>query len=525
MATRFPCPNCGGQLRYSPEVAKLSCTSCSSLFDVEEYKPDDSIGTDNVNTNLFICPTCGGEIQLIDNDGMAFCPFCGNQATMQENFSSKGTPKYILPFTYSKKDVKNQFSEYTKDIHFIPDGLLEQENIDKMVAMYVPYYLYNYQIDKTIVYDGIKKYSTEDFYITDKAEITVEMRVGSMMVPYDASQGLDDSIVCLIEPFPINELKPFNPNYLAGAFVENSSVDLDLYEKEASKLVVDRLLQKASFENHGYRCNYFGGIEAIRGQIESGVKETDIHGSYFPFYFLTSKCKDRVSYSIINGYNGTVYTDIPIDKRKLFTASLKASIVTFIVLIGFCYLLNISYQVKGLCGISAFISGFISMFGGYLSNITYKKDNHIEDKGFFVSKRKFHIDLKKISVNLYSIIITCIFLGLVIGITGLVLDRVRTTYNYTGIFSFMIGTGFMIVAVFLAGFGSKKTIFVGFLGWMVAAFTRWLDFPEDIYYYGALSINAFVIFVSINEIVNQYNKFSTHRLPQFAKKGGGLENE
>ena len=524
MATRFPCPNCGGQLRYSPEKAQLSCTSCNSLFDVEEYKPDDGIGIDNVNTNLFICPTCGGEIQLIDNDGMAFCPFCGNQATMQESFSSKGTPKFILPFTYSKKDVKNQLSEYTKGIHFIPDGLLEQDNIDKIVSMYVPYYLYNYQIDKTITYDGVKSYSTTDYYITDKAEITVGMRVGSMMVPYDASQGLDDSIACLLEPFPMHNLKTFNPNYLAGAFVENSSVDLDLYEEEASNLVVDKLIQKASFENHGFKCDYFEGIDEIRGQIENGVKETDIHGAYFPFYFLTSKCKDRVSYSIINGTNGTVYTDIPIDKRKLFTVSLVVSIVTFIVLIGFSYLANISYQAKGLCGISAFISGFISMFGGYLANSTYKKDNHIEDKGFFVSKRKFHIDFKKICVNLYSIITTCILLGLVIGITGLVIDRVRTTYDYTGIFSFMAGTGFMIIAIFLAGFGSKRTIFVGFLGWAMAAFTRWLDFPEDIFYYGALSISAIVIFVSINEIVDQYNRFSTHCLPQFAKKGGGLEN-
>ena len=99
MATMFPCPNCGGQLRYSIEDKKLKCVSCGSLVDVNEYTPDERINETTLNTNIFTCSTCGGEIQLIDNDGMEFCPFCGNQTVIHEKFSAVGAPKYIIPFS------------------------------------------------------------------------------------------------------------------------------------------------------------------------------------------------------------------------------------------------------------------------------------------------------------------------------------------------------------------------------------------------------------------------------------------
>ena len=43
MATMFPCPNCGGQLRYSIKDKQLKCMSCGELTDVEQYKPDERI--------------------------------------------------------------------------------------------------------------------------------------------------------------------------------------------------------------------------------------------------------------------------------------------------------------------------------------------------------------------------------------------------------------------------------------------------------------------------------------------------
>ncbi|WP_458458414.1 hypothetical protein [Pseudobutyrivibrio sp.] len=108
MATMFPCPNCGGQLRFNVKTTRLICTSCGEPTNPYTYKPTDDINETGVNTKIYTCPCCAGEIQLIDNDGMEFCPYCGNQATMEERFSTAGAPKYIMPFNLDKEDAQKK---------------------------------------------------------------------------------------------------------------------------------------------------------------------------------------------------------------------------------------------------------------------------------------------------------------------------------------------------------------------------------------------------------------------------------
>ena len=72
--------------------------------------------------------------------------------------------------------------------------------------------------------------------------------------------------------------------------------------------------------------------------------------------------------------------------------------------------------------------------------------------------------------------------------------------------------------------GRKKVMLLGILSWLLAIITRVLDMPNDIFYYGALAVVFAVIIVSINAIVDEYNRFATHPSPQFLKRGGGLEN-
>ena len=239
MATMFPCPNCGGQLKFDAESQKLLCGSCGSFTDIETYKPNDNIGFDSVNTNIYSCPNCGGEIQLIDNDGMEFCPFCGSQATMHEKFSTEGAPKYILPFQLNKKAARDKYKELTKKMHFIPGGLEKEENIEKLVGLYVPYYLYEYNAFDRVQFTGVSVYTSGEYTVTDRANIDVRLDVDNLKVPFDASQALDDSIASKLEPFAMNKVRDFHPAYLAGFFVENSTVDQDLYTEDSKDKAAD----------------------------------------------------------------------------------------------------------------------------------------------------------------------------------------------------------------------------------------------------------------------------------------------
>lgn len=526
MATMFPCPNCGGQLRFSAEDQQLKCKSCGSLTEIDSYTPDDKIGMDTITTNVYECPCCGGEIQLIDNDGMEFCPYCGNQATMQEKFSTEGAPKYILPFQLNKAKARDKYKSLTGHLHFAPDGLGDKDNIEKLVGMYVPYYLYDYSIDDEIEYKGKTTRSTADYYITDYANVDVSVKVDSLKVPFDAAQTLDDSIAAKLEPFPMDKVRTFNPGYLAGFFVENSTVDKDVYKSDSLDKAVDYLCSEVSKGSHGYSPEA-GTKYEIQTKLANDLKYDDAQGAYMPMYFMTTKYDDRVAYSIINGANGVSYIDMPIDKKKMYFFAGKVSAGIFVVLLLLSFILNFSFNVKSLCSFGALISALIAFVGAILAEKTYSTDNHLNDKGYFqnaetVKEKK--VKKAKKSSALSGATLTGVMVVIAIAIFSVSMEFTGALLGLLPYIFYPVSVIMIIVALIKVKKGEKKVMRLGIIAWAVSIVVRLINLPNDIFYYAALIVAFVVILVSINAIVNEYNRFATHPAPQFLKKGGRLEN-
>lgn len=524
MATMFPCPDCGGQLKFDIPKQKLKCQSCGNLHDVNTYKADDKIGTDHITTGVYQCPNCGGEIQLIDNDGMEFCPYCGSQATMQEKFSEYGTPKYIMPFEISKKQAKNRYEKATKGLHFAPDGLNDDDNIEKMVPLYVPYYIYEYSIQDTIAFKGHRAYTKGSYDYEDRAEIKVDLSVESVKIPYDASQALDDSVAEHIEPFALDKVENFNPNFLAGFFVENTTVDRNLYQQDSIDKATDYLKQQVEANSKGYTPD-FSADGQITGQIASGLKFEGIEGAYMPLYFLTTRYGDRVAYSIVNGVTGKLYTDMPIEKPKLFKKAAIVSLIIFAVIIAASFIFNFSFKVKNLCAVAAFVSSLIALTGALLAKETYIRDLHLNDKGYFKSLENLSDEAKRQSKKK-----SMGTLGLTIAIF-LVMGLITIFFIFGAAYAGEIVSGMLypcsVVLVSLSLFnvkkGKKKVMLTGIAGWLLSICIRLIDLPNDAFYYGALIVAFVVIIYSIHEVVDEFNRFATRPSPQFMKKGGGLE--
>ncbi|SHJ66081.1 zinc ribbon domain-containing protein [Pseudobutyrivibrio xylanivorans] len=527
MATMFPCPNCGGQLRFSPEDQKLKCKSCGSLTDIDSYAPDDKIGMDTITTNVYECPSCGGEIQLIDNDGMEFCPYCGNQATMQEKFSTEGAPKYILPFQLNKAKARDKYRSLTGHLHFTPEGLEDKDNIEKLVGMYVPYYLYDYSIDDEIEYKGTTTHSTSDYYITDYANVDVTVKVDSLKVPFDASQTLDDSIAAKLEPFPMDEVRSFHPGYLAGFFVENSTVDKDVYKSDSLDKAVDYLCGEVAKGSHGYHPEPSTKYE-IETKLTNDLKYDDAQGAYMPMYFMTTKYNDRVAYTIINGANGVSYIDMPIDKKKMYAFGGKVSAGIFVVLLLASFILNFSFNVKSLCSFGALVSSIIALVGAILAECTYSSDQHLNDKGYFQNTESVKANKikkpKKTSSSLTSAMLTGVITIIAIAIFAVSMEYTGKLLGILPYIFYPASVVMIIMALVKVKKGEKKVMLLGILAWAFSIVVRLINLPNDIFYYAALMVAFVVIIVSINAIVNEYNRFATHPAPQFLKKGGRLEN-
>jgi len=515
MATMFPCPNCGGQLRYQPK-GQMKCMSCGSEINPEIYTPDEKVKGDTIDTKIFTCSACSGEIQLIDNDGMEFCPYCGSQATMQERFSSEGAPKYILPFERTKADIKKRYKALTKSIPYVPDGLSDEANIEKMVGMYVPYYLYDYSIHDSISYKGEKTVASGGYDITYYAYVDMNFDTDQLRVPYDASETLDDTIAAKLEPFPMKNLKEFKSNYLAGYFVENSTVEKNLYANDA----VDKAAEYAY--NTARKDADYDPSSPSKDQVIANVAKSlnynGVEGAYLPLYFSTTKYGDRVAYSIANGASANTYIDMPIDRNKMYRKAILVSAVIFLLLLIASFVLNFSYSIKGMCSYAAFISSLIAYTGATLARNTYDSDNHLYDKGFNPNAKT------KTKKNGFgsTFLISLLAFGIIILVSIILTTGSDGLIVFHGIL-YLISFILCIVAMIKNIKGKKTVLLLGLLGWLTSVFIRLLNQPSDLFYYGALMGVFAVIILSINSMVSEYNRFATHPSPQFFKKGGGLE--
>ena len=536
MATMFPCPNCNGQLIFSPKSGKLKCTSCGHYYKSADYKSPVKIEEAGMDTRIYICPNCAGEIQLIDNDGMEFCPYCGTQATMEEKFSKTGVPKYIIPFTIHKELAKEKYEKATKGIPFTPDGLNKDENINKMVGLYMPYYLYDFELHDSFEYRGEHIYALGDYEYTDRANVNLSYDVDHIQIPYDASQSLDDTISSQLEPFSMEDLREFNPNYLAGFYVENSTVDMELYLGESTEKAIDYLQQKTKKETCSYPLNS-EEEKKINKELINKIKSNGAEGVYLPMYFLTTSYGDRVAYSVINGQTGKTYVDMPIDKRNLFRAGFITSIFIFIILYLSSFIASFSYDIKNLCVFAALVSSLIAYIGAKLAYKTYRFDNHLDDKGYFASRENLSKTMRvqsveqKKSKSIKSVISNGLATLGVVGIALLFFAPIAFYYfvealivllHFFKLTCYLASIVLVVLALISVKEGDKKVMSLGIISWGMALIVRLINLPNDFVYYGALIVVFAVIVISVKAIVDEYNRYATHPSPQFLKTGGGL---
>ena len=134
----YKCPNCGGGLKFDSKSQNMSCPYCGTEFDVEAVKEyaneakkaeTDSIEWETYDENsgsgdwtaeereglrLYVCQSCGGELECDETQSATFCPYCGNPVIMSDRVSSGFKPDIVIPFKKTKEDAKNSFFQFIK---------------------------------------------------------------------------------------------------------------------------------------------------------------------------------------------------------------------------------------------------------------------------------------------------------------------------------------------------------------------------------------------------------------------------
>ncbi len=341
----YKCPCCGGAIEFDSSSQKMKCPYCDTEFDVEtlkdydaelsKEKPDDmhwetSAGkewaegeTEGLRT--YICKSCGGEIVGDENTAATACPFCGNPVVMTGNLSGDLKPDYIIPFKLDKKAAKEGLMKHLSGKRLLPKIFKSQNHIDEVKGVYVPFWLFDTDVDADIRYRAttVRTWSDSDYDYTETSFYSVFRggNIGFERVPVDGSSKMADDLMESVEPFDFKDAVDFQTAYLSGYLADKYDVTADQS--------VDRANDRVKHSTEAAFASTVTGYTTVNPE-NSSVRFSNGTAKYalYPVWILNTTWNGEKYTFAMNGQTGKFVGNLPVDKKAAarWTFGLTAAI-------------------------------------------------------------------------------------------------------------------------------------------------------------------------------------------------------
>lgn len=328
----YKCPCCDGAIEFDSTSQKLKCPFCDTDFDVENIEAyNNEIKSENVdvtnwcnNSNSewsaddseniveYSCSTCGGVIIADNNTAATNCPFCDNPVIVKNKLSGSLKPDLIIPFKVDKKSAKEALFNHFKGKKLLPKIFQDENHIDEIKGMYVPFWLFNCDSLGYARYKATRVRTWRDpNYIYTETSNYLVTRAGNLVfekVPVDGSSTISDDLMESIEPYDWSELTDFNSAYLSGYFADKYDVD----SINTSDRANERIKKSTSY---ALDSTVIGYNTYIQQSLNVTFSNNSVKYALLPVWFLNTSWEGKKYTFVMNGQNGKFAGNLPLDKK------------------------------------------------------------------------------------------------------------------------------------------------------------------------------------------------------------------
>lgn len=352
----YKCPCCGGAVSFSSEAQKLKCPYCDTEFEIEALESfnaeqqNDGKDNDNIEWNVnagqewsdaesgslraYVCTSCGGEIVSEATTAATSCPFCGNPVVMLDRLTGNLKPDYVIPFKLDKKAAKAGLESYLTGKRLLPKIFKDQNHIDEIKGVYVPFWLFDSDADASLSFDATKistwSDSSYNYTKTEHYLITRGGSIGFDHIPVDGSEKMPNDLMESIEPFDFSEAVDFHTAYLAGYLADKYDVTAEQSIETANARVKNTAYEAFAATAEGYST-----ITQRNSNIT--IHGGDVKYALYPVWLLNTTWNGQKYTFAMNGQTGKFVGNLPVDSgaaAKWFVGlMLGVGIATYAVLV------------------------------------------------------------------------------------------------------------------------------------------------------------------------------------------------
>lgn len=334
---RWPCAQCGAQLRYAPGQTSLTCDHCGHVQDIPTEAPrararalqeldlykglrDDLAGGDMVDVRTTTCPSCGAQVEITGATHATECPFCATPVVLDTGTHRQIKPQALVPFQLTETQARKAMVDWLGSLWFAPGTLLEYARKGRaMNGVYVPFWTFDADSDS--------RYSGErgEYYYETR---TVNVRVNGKMerreerirhtrwhsVSGRVSRDFDDVLVMAsqslparlgneLTPWDLAALVPYSPDFLAGFQAEGYTVSLEAGHHQA-RARMENIIQSDVRRD-------IGGDEQRVHDIDTDWSDETFKHILLPVWMAAYKYNGKSYRFMVNGQTGEVQGERP----------------------------------------------------------------------------------------------------------------------------------------------------------------------------------------------------------------------
>lgn len=325
----YKCPCCGGAVEFNSSIQKMKCPYCDTEFEMQALKDLDdalneetqdsmewnmdekeSFSEDDNTIAVYVCKSCGGEIVAESTVVSTSCPYCNNPVVLSKGISGELKPDYVIPFKLNKEDAKKGFLNHLKGKILLPKIFKDENHIDEIKALYVPFWLFDTDVKANAIYKAtrVRCWTSGKYRYTETSHYAIT-RDGEMrfeLVPVDGSKKMPDDLMESIEPYNFSEAVDFQTAYLSGYLADR----YDLNSEQCITRANERI--KNSSEKI-LRDTVIGYTTVITQKNNASFSSQQNKYALFPVWILNTTYKGKKFIFAMNGQTGKFVGNLPVN--------------------------------------------------------------------------------------------------------------------------------------------------------------------------------------------------------------------
>ncbi len=345
---RFPCDQCGADMRFDPGGDRLICDHCGHTAALEpeggpwggdaralvELDYETAIAAklpaqEMEETRVSQCPNCGAQVEFQPEIHAKECPFCATPVVTDTGTHRHIKPRGVIPFQLTERQAHAAMNGWLGRLWFAPNGLQEYAKKGrKMDGIYVPYWTYD--ADTATQYRGQRG---DAYWVTVRGsdgKTRRERRIRWTRTSGRVARWFDDVLILgsrslpktftdRLAPWDLTALDGYRPEFLSGFRAEGYTVELDEGFEEARQVMEHQIRQDVRRD--------IGGDEQRIDHMAIRIDDVTFKHVLLPVWVAAYKYRGQSYRFVVNGQTGKVQGERPWSWIKITLAVIAAAIV------------------------------------------------------------------------------------------------------------------------------------------------------------------------------------------------------